>query len=117
MSSWTGKEGAVTSEWSLLIYRGILLLPGLAGLFLLLSSRNLAKKAVGLLLFQASILLLWFSLSGVHGGFANPVPLAIADSIAIALCALAILLYLLLMAIHRQYGTFEEEVLQGKEER
>ena len=107
----------MAGDWSLFLYRGILLLPGLAGLYLLLSSRDLAKKAVGLLLFQISILLLWFSLRGGQGGTTNPVPLAIADTIAVALCALAILLYLLLFAIHRQYSTFEEDVLEGKEGR
>jgi multicomponent Na+:H+ antiporter subunit C len=101
----------------MLLYRGILLLPGLVGLYFLVASGNLAKKAVGLLLFQASILFLWFSLSGGQGGTANPVPLAVADTIAVALCALAVLLYLLLLAIHRQYGSFEEDDLEGKEGR
>lgn len=107
----------MTGDWSLLLYRGILFLPGLIGLYLLIASSNLAKKAVGLLLFQVSILFLWFSLRGGQGGVANPVPLAVADTAAVALCALAVLLYLLLFAIHRQYGSFEEDVIEGKDGR
>lgn len=100
----------------------------MAGFYVVIASRNLIKKIVGLNIFQTSVFLLYISMGKVSGGtapiavegattviYSNPLPhvlilTAIVVGIATSSVALA-----LVVRINESFGTIDEEELHEEE--
>ncbi len=99
----------------------------MTGFYVVIASGNLVKKIVGLNLFQASVFILYISMSRVKGGaapileegvdvYSNPLPhvlilTAIVVSVATTALGLAIV-----VRIREAYGTVEEDEIHGQDE-
>ena len=99
----------------------------MTGFYVVIASGNLVKKLVGFNLFQASVFILYISMSHVKGGsapileegvglYSNPLPhvlilTAIVVSVATTALGLAIV-----VRIREAYGTVEEEEIHCQDE-
>lgn len=99
----------------------------MTGFYVVIASSNLLKKIVGLNLFQASVFILYISMSSVKGGsapileegvtlYSNPLPhvlilTAIVVSVATTALGLAIV-----VRIREAYGTVEEDEIHRQDE-
>lgn len=100
------------------------------GLYVLTAERNLVKKVIGLSIFQVGVIMFYISMGKVHGGtapiviegaenvvYSNPLPhvlMLTAIVVGIATTALALAL---VVRIHEEFGTIEEDELQAQEGR
>ncbi|MEM6793942.1 MAG: cation:proton antiporter subunit C [Acidobacteriota bacterium] len=98
------------------------------GLYVLMAERNLVKKIIGLNIFQMSVILLYITMGKVEGGtapiyvqgredavYSNPVPhvlMLTAIVVGIATTALALAL---VVRIHEEFGSIEEDDIQAQE--
>ncbi|MEM8997289.1 MAG: cation:proton antiporter subunit C [Acidobacteriota bacterium] len=98
------------------------------GLYVLMAERNLVKKVIGLNIFQVSVIMLYITMGKVQGGtapiyvegagdvaYSNPVPhvlMLTAIVVGIATVALALAL---VVRIHEEFGTLEEDEIQAAE--
>lgn len=92
----------------------------MAGLYVVIARGNLVKKIIGLNVFQASVFLLYISMSKVDGGtapiiaegysvYSNPLPhVLILTAIVVGVATTALGLALV-VRINREYGTIEED--------
>lgn len=92
----------------------------MAGLYLLISARNLVKKVLGLNVFQTSVFVFYISTGKVAGGtvpiaahgvdvYSNPLPhVLILTAIVVGVASTALGLSLILR-IREEYGTVEED--------
>ena len=92
------------------------------GFYVLIASRNLVKKIVGLNIFQTSVFILYISIGNVDGGappitkpgvtvYSNPLPhVLILTAIVVAVATTSLALTLVLR-IRASYGTVEEDVI------
>jgi multicomponent Na+:H+ antiporter subunit C len=92
----------------------------MTGLYVVISSRNLMKKIVGLNLFQASVFILYISIGKVQGGtapildpaysvYSNPLPhVLILTAIVVGVATTALGLALI-VRIHDAYESIEED--------
>ena len=100
----------------------------MAGFYIVIAHDNLVKKIVGLNIFQASMFVLYISLSKVSGRsapilephiatYSNPLPhVLILTAIVVGVATLALGLALV-VRIHDAYGTVEEdEIMRQNEE-
>ena len=102
------------------------------GLFIVLTSKNLIKKIIGLGIFQTSILLFYLSLGKIYGGkppiigimqvtagtqsevFANPVPqVLMLTAIVVGIATLAVAMSFIIK-IKLSFGTIEEDKIIKK---
>ena len=98
------------------------------GLYAIIAPSNLIKKLIGLGIFQSAIFLIYITAGKVEGGtapiidagytvYSNPLPhVLILTAIVVAVSTLAVGLALT-VAIKRDYGTVEEDELDGQDRR
>ncbi|PPR56803.1 MAG: Na(+)/H(+) antiporter subunit C [Alphaproteobacteria bacterium MarineAlpha4_Bin2] len=98
----------------------------MAGLYIVLSRRNLIKQMVGLGIFQASVFIFYIAMGKVEGGtapiiaegfqfYSNPLPhVLILTAIVVGVATLALGLALI-VRINEAYGTIEEDDIREKE--
>lgn len=99
----------------------------MAGLYIMIARRNLIKKMIGLSVFQTSIFYLYITMGKVAGGtapildenftvYSNPVPhVLILTAIVVGVATTAVGLALIIR-IHEEYGTIEEDEILVQEE-
>ena len=97
----------------------------MAGLYILISRRNLIKQMVGLGIFQASVFILYIAMGKVEGGtapiiiegvtsYSNPLPhVLILTAIVVGVATLGMALTLV-QKIYSEYGTCEEDEILKK---
>ena len=99
----------------------------MAGLYILVARGNLIKKIVGLNVFQASVFLLYITMGKVSGGtapiieqgystYSNPLPHVLILTAIVVGVATSSLGLALVVRIHEEYGTIEEDDLEALEE-
>lgn len=98
----------------------------MAGLYIVISRRNLIKQMVGLGIFQASVFILYIAMGKVEGGtapiidqgikvYSNPLPhVLILTAIVVGVATLAVGLALI-VRIHEAHGTIEEDEIRDRE--
>ena len=96
----------------------------MTGFYIVMSSRNLIKKMVGLSLFQTSVFILYIIMGKVAGGtapiltvpgaaYANPLPhVLILTAIVVGIATTALGLALI-VRIQEAYGTVEEDEIHA----
>lgn len=96
------------------------------GLWVLIESRNLVKKLIGLNMLQAAVFLLFLTIGVVEGGtapvleagretYTNPLPqVLILTAIVVGVATTAVGLALV-VRIHRAFGTVEEDLVDREE--
>lgn len=98
------------------------------GFYVLMAERNLVKKVIGLNIFQMAVIMLYITMAKVEGGtapivvtvsedaiYSNPLPhvlMLTAIVVGIATVALALAL---VVRIHEEFGTIEEDDIQEME--
>jgi multicomponent Na+:H+ antiporter subunit C len=99
----------------------------MAGFYVVISSGNLVKKIVGLNVFQASVFILYISMSKLEGGtppiiadgfnaYSNPLPhVLILTAIVVGVATTALGLALV-VRIREAYGSVEEEEIHSQDE-
>ena len=99
----------------------------MAGLYIMIARQNLIKKMIGLSVFQTSIFYLYIGIGKVSGGtapilaegitsYSNPVPhVLILTAIVVGVATTAVGLALI-VRIHEEYGTIEEDEIRAQEE-
>lgn len=92
----------------------------MVGFYTLTSRGNLVKKAVGLSIFQTSVIIFYISIGKVQGGtapilaegftvYSNPLPhVLMLTAIVVGIATLALALAIV-VRIHEAYGTVEED--------
>ena len=100
----------------------------MAGLYIVISRRNLIKQMVGLGIFQASVFILYIAMGKVTGGtapiiaegvtvYSNPLPhVLILTAIVVGVATLAVGLALI-VRMYEAHGTIEEDEIREKEAR
>ena len=99
------------------------------GLYVLMAERNLVKKVIGLNIFQVSVILFYITLAKVRGGtapvvpegaaeglvYSNPLPhVLMLTAIVVGIATIAVALALV-VRIHEEFGTLEEDELREQE--
>ena len=96
----------------------------MTGFYIVMSSRNLIKKMVGLGLFQTSVFILYITMGKIAGGtapilteaaaaYSNPLPhVLILTAIVVGIATTALGLALI-VRIQEAYGTVEEDEIQA----
>ncbi|RPJ45512.1 MAG: Na+/H+ antiporter subunit C [Betaproteobacteria bacterium] len=94
----------------------------IAGLYIVVARRNLIKKLIGLAIFQTSVYLLYIAPGKLIGGtapiiaegftvYSNPLPhVLILTAIVVGVATLALGLALV-VRIHEEYGSIEEDAI------
>src|SRR5690349_3798178 len=109
-----GRRAVMTSEWSIILCRVLVLIPGLIGLYFFFVDARLNRKTIGWGVFQFSLILLWLSGVLLHSGFSNPLLSALLLSIAAVSLAIFMIFSVFLIGISRQYGTLREQEIEKK---
>ena len=98
----------------------------MAGLYIVMSSRNLFKKIIGLNIFQASVFIFYISMGKVAGGsapiiksgitvYSNPLPhVLILTAIVVGVATTALGLALV-VRLYAAYGSIEENDIDEKD--
>jgi multicomponent Na+:H+ antiporter subunit C len=99
----------------------------MTGFYVVIARENLIKKLIGLSLFQTSVFLLYISIGKVRGGtapilddrfelYTNPLPsVLILTAIVVGVATTSVGLALV-VRIHEEYGTIEENEIQAQDE-
>lgn len=100
----------------------------MTGFYVVISCGNLVKKLVGLNIFQASVFILYISMGKIIGGtapiivadktvqYSNPLPhVLILTAIVVGIATTALGLALV-VRIHEEYGSIEEDEIQARDE-
>ena len=99
----------------------------MVGFYVVIASRNLVKKIVGLTIFQTSVFLLYISIGKVRGGsapiieksieiYSNPLPhVLILTAIVVGVATVALGLAFV-VRIKEAYGTIEEDEIHKQDE-
>ena len=99
----------------------------MVGFYVVIASRNLIKKIVGLTIFQTSVFLLYISIGKVRGGsapiidksievYSNPLPhVLILTAIVVGVATVALGLAFV-VRIKEAYGTIEEDEIHKQDE-
>jgi multicomponent Na+:H+ antiporter subunit C len=104
----------------------IVILLMMAGFYVVMASRNLIKKLVGLTIFQTSVFLLYISMGKVHGGtapiieksietYSNPIPHVLILTAIVVGVATSALGLALVVRIKEAYGTTEEDEIHKQD--
>ena len=103
----------------LFIYWGVMFLL-MTGFYIVMASRNLIKKMVGLSLFQTSVFILYITMGKISGGtapilagpgmtYSNPLPhVLILTAIVVGVATMALGMAIIIR-INDEYGTIEED--------
>ena len=98
----------------------------LIGLFVVISNGNLIKKVIGLNVFQTSVFIMYITLGKVEGGtapilaegmqaYSNPLPhVLILTAIVVGVATTALALALI-VRIHEDYQSIEEDDIEASE--
>ena len=98
----------------------------MAGLYIVISRRNLIKQMVGLGIFQASVFVFYIAMGKVEGGtapiivegvtsYSNPLPhVLILTAIVVGVATLAVGLALI-VRINEAYSSIEDDEIRDKE--
>jgi multicomponent Na+:H+ antiporter subunit C len=98
----------------------------MVGFFIVIAQGNLAKKIVGLNIFQTSVFILYISAGKINGGsapilndnitvYSNPLPhVLILTAIVVGIATTALGLALVIR-INKAYGTIEESDIQQRD--
>ena len=99
----------------------------MVGFYIVMASRNLIKKMVGLSLFQTSVFILYITMGKISGGtapilagpgttYSNPLPhVLILTAIVVGIATTALGLSLV-VRIKEAYGTIEEDEIHRQDE-
>ncbi len=99
----------------------------MTGFYIVISRGNLAKKIIGLNIFQTSVFLLYITMGKLRGGtapilderfesYSNPLPsVLILTAIVVGVATTAVALALT-VRIHEAYGTIEEDEILAKDQ-
>lgn len=98
----------------------------MVGFYVVISRTNLAKKIVGLNIFQTSVFILYISMGKVKGGtapiladhpvvYSNPLPHVLILTAIVVGVATTALGAALIVRIKEAYGTIEEDEIQAME--
>ena len=96
----------------------------MTGFYIVMSSRNLIKKMVGLGLFQTSVFILYITMGKIEGGtapilteagaaYSNPLPHVLILTAIVVGIATAALGLALIVRIQEAYGTVEEDEIHA----
>ena len=99
----------------------------MAGFYVVISSRNLIKKIVGLTIFQTSVFLLYISIGKIEGGtapivaegikaYSNPLPHVLILTAIVVGVATSALGLAFVVRINESYGTIEEDEIQEQDD-
>ncbi len=99
----------------------------MAGFYIVISRTNLIKKLVGLNVFQASVFVLYISMSKIIGGtapilddayevYSNPLPHVLILTAIVVGVATTALGMALVVRIREAYGTIEEDDIQEQDD-
>ena len=100
----------------------------MTGLYIVMTSRNLVKKIIGLNIFQASVFIFYISMGKVAGGsapilvpgvaiYSNPLPhVLILTAIVVGVATTALGLALI-VRLYAAYGSIEENDLEADDVR
>ena len=98
----------------------------MTGLYIVIASRNLVRKVIGLNIFQASVFLLYISMGKIAGGtapvlvdgrdvYSNPLPsVLMLTAIVVGIATTAVALALI-VRVHEAYGTIEEDEIRARD--
>ena len=98
----------------------------MTGFYIVMTSRNLVKKIIGLNLFQASVFIFYISMGKVAGGtapilapgveiYSNPLPhVLILTAIVVGVATTALGLALI-VRLYAAYGSIEENELEAED--
>jgi len=98
----------------------------MTGLYIVISSRNLVRKVIGLNIFQASVFLLYITMGKIEGGtapvlkagakiYSNPLPsVLMLTAIVVGIATTAVALALI-VRLKEAYGTIEEDEIQHRD--
>ena len=114
-------------EWLGLYNYWVVIFLMMAGFYIVIAHGNLVKKIVGLNLFQASVFILYISISKVQGGTApilkegftvssNPLPHVLILTAIVVGVAMTALGLALVVRINEAYGTTEEDEIHRQDE-
>ena len=92
----------------------------MTGFYIVMASRNLIKKMVGLSLFQTSVFILYISIGKISGGtapilagpgttYSNPLPHVLILTAIVVGVATTALGMAIIIRINDEYGTIEED--------
>lgn len=113
-------------SWGLFNYWIVILLL-MTGLYVLMAKRNLAKKVIGLNVFQSAVIIFYVTMGKVRGGtapiytgnpdevYSNPVPHVLMLTTIVVGIATTALALALVVRIHEGYGTIEEDKIRQQE--
>jgi multicomponent Na+:H+ antiporter subunit C len=98
----------------------------MAGFYVVMASRNLIKKLVGLSIFQTSVFLLYISIGKVRGGsapildksietYSNPLPHVLILTAIVVGVATAALGLAFVVRIKEAYGSIEEDDIRRQD--
>ncbi|PID62251.1 MAG: Na+/H+ antiporter subunit C [Gammaproteobacteria bacterium] len=99
----------------------------MCGLYIMMARYNLVKKIIGLGLFQTSIFYLYVAIGNVTGGeapiltgeentvYSNPLPHVLILTAIVVGVATAALALALIVRIHEEFGTMEDDELKAIE--
>jgi multicomponent Na+:H+ antiporter subunit C len=96
----------------------------MTGFYVVMSSRNLIKKMVGLSLFQTSVFIMYITMGKISGGtapilaepgtsYSNPLPHVLILTAIVVGVATTALGMSLIIRIKEAYGTVEEDEIQA----
>lgn len=114
-------------EWLGLYNYWVVIFLMMAGFYIVIAHGNLVKKIVGLNLFQASVFILYISISKVQGGtapilkegftvYSNPLPHVLILTAIVVGVAMTALGLALVVRINEAYGTTEEDEIHRQDE-
>jgi multicomponent Na+:H+ antiporter subunit C len=106
----------------------VVILLGMAGLYVVIAKGNLVKKIIGLNMFQVSVIMFYISMGKVRGGtapiaaegftvYSNPVPHVLMLTAIVVGVATTALGLSLVVRINEAYGTIEEDEIGELEEK
>ena len=98
----------------------------MSGFYVVIASRNLIKKIVGLTIFQTSVFLLYISIGKIEGGtapivaegiktYSNPLPHVLILTAIVVGVATSALGLAFVVRINESYGTIEEDEIQEQD--
>jgi len=104
----------------------VVILLMMTGFYIVIARPNLIKKIIGLNLFQVSVFLLYLTMGKVRGGtppivnesaalYSNPLPSVLILTAIVVGVATTALGLALVVRIHEEYGTIEEDELEAED--
>ncbi len=114
-------DGGLFNYWVIVVLM-------MTGLYVVIAKSNLVKKVIGLNVFQVSVIMLYVSMGKIEGGtapillegegvvYSNPLPHVLMLTAIVVGVATSALALSLVVRIHEDYGSIEEDVIRKLEE-